>query len=114
MAQRSTVARRGTDPYLGHHVGHDRGCPMTTYSVADAKNRLPALIAAAERGESVTITRYGKPVAELRAVAPAPRRRMTPEEWDALFAEVDALGIPPLDTDAATLVRRMRDEEDAP
>lgn len=85
---------------------------MTTYSVAEAKNRLAALIAAAERGETVTITRYGKPVAELRAVAPAAPRRMTPEEHDRFFAAVDALGIPRMEEDAATIVRRMRDEED--
>ena len=32
-------------------------------SIADAKNRLPALIHQAEAGEAVTITRRGKPVA---------------------------------------------------
>ena len=39
---------------------------MATYSVADAKNRLPALIDQAMAGEEVVITRHGKPVAELR------------------------------------------------
>jgi prevent-host-death family protein len=39
---------------------------MTTYSVAEAKNRLPALIDKAIEGEEVVITRHGKPVAELR------------------------------------------------
>jgi antitoxin (DNA-binding transcriptional repressor) of toxin-antitoxin stability system len=34
-------------------------------SVAEAKNRLPALIKRAESGERVTICRRGKPVAEL-------------------------------------------------
>jgi prevent-host-death family protein len=34
-------------------------------SVAEAKNRLPALIKRAESGEQVTICRRGKPVAEL-------------------------------------------------
>lgn len=34
-------------------------------SVADAKNRLPQLIKAAEDGESVTICRRGKPVVDL-------------------------------------------------
>jgi prevent-host-death family protein len=84
---------------------------MTAYSVADAKNRLPALIAAAERGEAVTITRYGKPVAELRPVAPAPPKRMTAEEHERFFAELDALGLPPLGEGSGTLLRRMRDEE---
>jgi prevent-host-death family protein len=34
-------------------------------SVADAKNKLPQLIKAAENGESVTICRRGVPVADL-------------------------------------------------
>jgi prevent-host-death family protein len=87
------------------------GPAMSTHSVAEAKNRLPALIAAAERGETITITRYGKPVAELRAVAPVPKPGMTPEDHARFFAAVDALGLPPLGEDAGTLVRRMRDEE---
>ncbi len=45
-------------------------------SVADAKNRLPELIKAAEQGESVTICRRGKPVADLvRTKVPARKKR---------------------------------------
>ncbi len=40
---------------------------MGAYSVAEAKNRLPALIDKAIEGDEVVITRYGKPVAELHA-----------------------------------------------
>jgi prevent-host-death family protein len=40
---------------------------MGTYSVAEAKNRLPALIDKAIEGEEVVIIRHGKPVAELHA-----------------------------------------------
>jgi antitoxin (DNA-binding transcriptional repressor) of toxin-antitoxin stability system len=40
---------------------------MATYSVAEAKNRLPTLIDKAIDGEEVVITRHGRPVAELRA-----------------------------------------------
>lgn len=47
---------------------------MTTYSVADAKNGLPRLIDQALGGEEVIISRHGKPVAELRAVAGEARR----------------------------------------
>jgi antitoxin (DNA-binding transcriptional repressor) of toxin-antitoxin stability system len=43
---------------------------MSAYSVAEAKNNLPSLIAKAEAGEEVVITRHGKPVAELRARTP--------------------------------------------
>jgi prevent-host-death family protein len=54
---------------------------VTAYSVADAKNSLPKLIDRALRGEEVVITRYGKPVAELRSLkhAPAPSKGMY--EW---------------------------------
>lgn len=43
-------------------------------SVAEAKNRLPELIRAVEAGESVVITRNGKPVAQL---TPPPLERRT-------------------------------------
>ena len=41
-------------------------------SIAEAKNRLSQLVRAAEGGESVVITRHGRPVAQLM---PAPVRR---------------------------------------
>jgi prevent-host-death family protein len=41
---------------------------MTTVSVYEAKTHLPRLIRAAERGETVIITRHGKPVAKLAPV----------------------------------------------
>ena len=44
-------------------------------SVAEAKNRLPELIRAVEGGESVIITRHGKPVAQLTA-PPVERRQV--------------------------------------
>lgn len=39
-----------------------------TVSLADAKAQLSALIAAVERGESITITKHGRPVANLSPV----------------------------------------------
>jgi prevent-host-death family protein len=58
---------------------------MTVYSVAEAKNTLPKLIARALQGEEVIITRHGKPVAELRSVQqPAAAPGGTPRgtyEW---------------------------------
>lgn len=53
---------------------------MTTYSVAEAKNRLPKLIDKALEGEEVVITRRGKPVVELR---PAAARAKSIAEMDA-------------------------------
>ena len=41
-------------------------------SIADAKNRLTQLVRAVEEGESIVITRNGKPVAQL---TPAPPKR---------------------------------------
>jgi prevent-host-death family protein len=38
---------------------------MTTISIKEAKNRLTEVVRLAEHGERVTITRNGKPVADL-------------------------------------------------
>lgn len=43
-------------------------------SIAVAKNRLTQLIRAVEEGESVVITRNGKPVAQLTPAAPSRRK----------------------------------------
>ncbi|MGD9815362.1 MAG: type II toxin-antitoxin system Phd/YefM family antitoxin [Hyphomonadaceae bacterium] len=56
---------------------------MPHYSVAEAKAKLSELIDRAEKGESVTITRHGKPVVEMRPAA-APPRRMTSADLDRL------------------------------
>jgi len=57
---------------------------MTTYSVAEAKNRLPKLIDKALEGEQVVITRRGKPVVELRPAVERPSSPVDMDEW--LFA----------------------------
>src|SRR6516225_5844159 len=54
---------------------------MTAYSVADAKNRLPALIDKALAGEEVIITRRGKPVVELRPTRSRPEPPVGSDEW---------------------------------
>lgn len=41
---------------------------MTTVSAYEAKTHLPRLIRAVERGETVIITRHGRPVAQLGPV----------------------------------------------
>ncbi len=53
---------------------------MTTYSVTDAKAGFSRLIDRALDGEDVVITRYGKPVVELRAL-PTPEVDPTTYEW---------------------------------
>ena len=79
---------------------------MASYTVAEARNRLPALLRAVERGESVTITRHGKPVGELHPAK---------EEWPRVTAasmdwlEEQLKGMTPASEDAVSLVNRMRD-----
>ena len=38
---------------------------MKSYSVSEAKNKLPELLRSFEEGEEVVITRHGKPIAQL-------------------------------------------------
>ena len=45
------------------------------FSIAEAKNKLPELIRAVEKGKKVVITRHGKPVAQLTH-PPAERRQV--------------------------------------
>ena len=69
-------------------------------SVAEAKNRLPELIRAVEQGESVVITRRGKPVAQLTAAPRTPaiqfgfykgRMKLLPG-WDEPVDEKELFG----------------------
>jgi prevent-host-death family protein len=80
---------------------------MSTHSVAEAKNQLPKLIDRALDGETVVITRRGQPVVELRPVRPPPRP-MTKADIEWLRARRVGRQMP--QTDAATLVRQMREE----
>jgi len=83
---------------------------MSHHSVVEAKNNLSDLIARAERGEDVVITRHGTPVVELRAVQPAERkpRRMTQADFDWLDSV--RIELAPGALSAVELVRQMRDE----
>ncbi len=57
---------------------------MTTVGVYEAKTHLPKLLDRVVKGERITITRHGVPIAEL---VPAARPRMTPEEAIAAIRE---------------------------
>ena len=83
---------------------------MASYSVADAKNNLSQLIDRALKGEGVTINRHGTPVVELLAVKPAPKP-VTADDIAWLETHRYRPAKPPTE-DAATLVSRMRDEDD--
>jgi antitoxin (DNA-binding transcriptional repressor) of toxin-antitoxin stability system len=80
---------------------------MTTVSVAEAKDRLAALLTAAEAGETITITRHGKPVAELRA--PSGKRKFDPKSIDWIHEQTKHLPKSPIT--GAEIVRQMRDED---
>lgn len=76
---------------------------MVDIPLAEAKARLSELVARVERGETVRITRRGKPVVRL-APEPAPRE---PFDFDALKAFTDSQ---PIQRESAgDLIRRMRD-----
>lgn len=82
---------------------------MSTFSVAEAKNNLSKLIDLALKGERVTITRHGAPVAELRPAQPA-AKPVTREALAKLRAARETLS-PGLGEDSGAFVSRMRDEE---
>ena len=85
---------------------------MATYGVAEAKNKFTHLLDRVEKGESITITRHGKPVAEMKAAASQPKPKMTLEErqalYDAFVKQREAQ--PPLGMSAVELLRRAWDE----
>jgi prevent-host-death family protein len=83
---------------------------MSTYGVAEVRKRLSELIDRALAGETVTITRRGRPVVELRPVQP-PR----PEPCPITPADVDWLASRRLgrmsSAGSVALLGQMRDEE---
>lgn len=64
---------------------------MRTVGVFDAKTHLSSLIEAVERGESITITKHGRPVARLVPAAEI-RRSSVAEALSDLFEFADGLG----------------------
>jgi prevent-host-death family protein len=78
---------------------------MVTVNLAQAKARLSELLDQVEGGESIIITRHGKPVAHLSAVQ-QPRK---PLDLKAL-AEFRAT-MPRWRKSSAVLLREMRDDE---
>ena len=75
---------------------------MSSYTVTEARDRLSEVLDEAESGP-IEITRRGKPVARLTAVA-RPRRRI-----DAALLQSLTDAMPPQTEGAADLVRSMRD-----
>ena len=78
---------------------------MRAISLAEAKAHLSELVDRVEAGETIDITRRGKAVARLTAVAP-PRKPVDVRLLRALTASM-----PPQPDGAAGLVRSMRDDD---
>lgn len=78
---------------------------MDSYSLADAKARLSELIGKVEAGETIEITRRGKPVAQ---VIPT-ERALKPIDWEAL--ERLRARLPTQKQGAGEFVRGMRDTD---
>ncbi len=78
---------------------------MDRISLAEAKAHLSELIDRVQAGESIEITRRGKPVARLTAVTRA-RKRIDKDRLHALTSTM-----PVQSTTAAALVRSMRDTD---
>ncbi len=77
---------------------------MEEVSLAEAQARLSAIIDRVEAGETVTITRRGRPVAKISAID-RPTKAIDLAELARLR---DTL--PPLAVSSAELIREMRDE----
>ena len=82
---------------------------MSVHSIAEAKTQLSRLIDRAMGGETITITRHGHPVAEIKPVAKA-AAPMTKADLDWLRSRRLTRKIPGLD--AGVFVSEMRDEDD--
>ena len=81
---------------------------MGAYSIAEAKAQLSALIEQVERGEAVTLTKRGKPVARIVSlVAPAQTPKIDLDELRRFHATM-----PKSKMNSAEMIRKMRDEED--
>lgn len=73
---------------------------MPEVSIRDLRNHGGDVVDRAARGEQITITRSGRPVAELRGLAREPlraeeliarRRNVPPADYEAMRAELDSI-----------------------
>ena len=78
---------------------------MRTVSIAEAKAHLSKLVEQAEAGETICITRRGKPAAQISAVR-QPRKRIDTAALRALTERMT-----PQTESAGDFIRRMRDTD---
>ena len=83
---------------------------MSSHSIAETKDRLSELVSRAEKGEEITITRHGRPVARMSAAESKPKPYRITKEDVAWLRKHRVRGKIPKE-DAGTFVSRMRDEE---
>jgi prevent-host-death family protein len=83
---------------------------MSKHSIAEARNTFTELIARAEKGEEILITRHGQPVAKISGLAPPPKG-LTAADFDWLAERRKGRKIGDGSVDSATLVSQMRDED---
>ncbi len=82
---------------------------MSTHSVVEAKNQLSELIDRALKGEPVIITRHGRPVVELKAIA-EPVHPVSPADLDWLAQR--RVGRASVAENAGDLLTKLRDEQE--
>lgn len=82
---------------------------MSTHSVVEAKNQLSELIDRALKGEHVVITRHGRAVVELKAVA-EPAHPVSAADLDWLAER--RVGRASVAENAGDLLTRLRDEQE--
>lgn len=82
---------------------------MSTHSVVEAKNQLSELIDRALKGEAVIITRHGRPVVELKAIA-EPVHPVSPADLDWLAQR--RVGRASVAENAGDLLTKLRDEQE--
>ncbi len=80
---------------------------MGAYSVAEAKAHLSALLEQVARGEEVTLTKRGKPVAR---IVPAEQLPVKPK-IDLVALRKFRSTLPYSRMSATEMIRKMRDEE---
>lgn len=98
---RTLAGARQCDLLYDYPNGQERD--VGAINLADAKAHLSELVDRVEAGDSIDITRRGKPVARLTAVA-RPRKPI-----DAALLQSLTSAMPPQRQGAADLVRSMRD-----
>lgn len=78
---------------------------VTKKGAEEARNQLPSLLEAAERGETTVITKHGKPVA---ALIPIDQLNAAPKQMSLLPLRGTGRGL--WGEDSTKTIREMRDE----